>query len=458
MKTFATEEDKNKAIDDFDERKGTEADLDEIMNAEIGTPETSTDDVVDVVVVPPTEEPKPEVTLTESTVDQTITEKTTPDDVAILKQQLLEKEQYIKENLSNISNIRALEEKVSLLSQAQQTPETKQEKKESTLRESRLSELKERKKKLIERFPDPEQQLDSDYIIEMNAIQDGFFDEFEILQNNISVAHEQANNAVKKSESYYVQKEEDAAKSRYQDAITNEEKEVEKFSKKHPEFTMTKSLKEVDADYKEYQKEVAKVYFGKETVSPIEASEAMAQLKRNSPGLMAKLRASNVPTTLSGDMVKLLGLCETWDYWTAYRKDPITGDYHRDKNGNIIQLTRYEPKTGTYIPDYFPGMEEAYNDKAAKEGYYTKQVLSAKIEGGKQAISAINRRDSGAVELGVNETSGGQQQALDEVYKKINEMDEKQIIMSARAGDNRMLNEYNSMAKAIGWPEIETII
>ncbi len=459
MKTFATEEDRDKAIDDFDERKDV-SELDEIMNAEISPEETTMEETVDVPEAISADEPKPEATLpAESADDQAITGENVPDEVAILKQQLSEQQQYIKDNLSNIGTIKALEEKVSLLSQnQQQAPETKEEKKESKLRDSRLSELKERKKKLIERFPDPENQLDSDYVSEMNAIQDGFFDEFEVLQNNVKVAHEQANNAVEKSESYHVQKEADAAKSRHQNALEKEETAVEAFSKEHPEFTMTKPLKEVDSDYKAYQEEIAKVYFGKETINASEASEAMVQLKRGSPGLMAKLKASNVPTSLNADMTKLLSLCENWDYWTGYRKDPTTGDYHRDANGNIIQLTRYEPSTGTYVPDYFPSIEAAFNDKKAQEGFYTKQVLSAKIEGGKQAIKAINRRDSGATELGANETSGGQQQALEEVFKKINDMDERQIIMSARAGDNSLLDEYNSMAKLVGYPEIEPVI
>lgn len=454
MKTFATEEEKNKAIEDFDERKGVESDLDEIMNAEIAPPPDNANNMSEGNSL---EEPKPNATLIDpvtdtALVDQANKGKDEPGKLAALNQQVLEQSQYIKDNLSSVGRIKALEDKISQLSQTQ-TAETKEEKKEITLRESNLNDLRERKKKLVEQFPDPESQLDSDYITEMNAIQEGFFDEFDVVHNNLLVAQNKAVDAEAKANSYVSQKADEVASQKHKSAIDNEINQVEAFSKSHPDFTMSKPFREVDEDYSEYQKEVSKVYFGRDVKTLTEINEAMAQLKRKSPGLMTKLKAANVQIDLSDDQSKLLKLCDIWDHWTGYRKDPITGDFQRDKHGNVVQLKRYEPTTNSYIPDSFPSMDTAYNDKLSNDGYYTKKVLSAKIEGGKQAISAMGKRDMGATELGVVETSGGQQQALDEVYNKINDMDIEKIVLAARAGDLSLLNEYNTLAKAIGWPE-----
>lgn len=457
---FATEEEKNKAIEEFDERSMDISKLEEMMAAEIVPSEKLAENA-------PSEEPNQDVSQTEDkpsesqisedeikgpeTNEQVLQES----EVDILKKQIAEKEEYIKNYLANTDNIRALEQKVTQLEQTHSDQATPGQKKEVALRASKLSELKNRRVELLKKYPDIESQLAEEFIQEMNEIQSGLFDEMDTLQHNLSLIKEQAETATSKADRFLVQKEEDAKQSRLQESQDKEIVHIEDFAKKTPQFKLSKPFKEVDEDYKNYQMEVSKIYLGRDPKHLGEVTEAMNQLKRRSPGLLQRLRAAGVSDEPNQEMKKYLGLCELWDYWQGYRKDPLTGDYHYDDKGNPVPLTKYDPVTGKYIPDTYPSIEAAYNDKAAKEGFYTRQVIQAKIDGGKQVIQAINKRDGSAVELGANETSGGNVQAIEEAMNRLNKIDEVYAMRNAQNGDPTLLNEYNSLAKQVGWPTVE---
>ena len=459
---FATEEEKNKAIEEFDERTMDVTKLEEIMAAEIvpsdEKPETSEN--------VPSEEPNPDVSQTENVPESQASEEKTEEpgtkktesqesELDILKKQLAEKEEYIKTYLANTDNIRALEQKVTQLERTHSEQAAPEQKREVALRSSKLTDLKNKRAELLKKYPDTEARLAEEFMTEMSEIEAGLFDEMETLQHNLSLIKDQAETATSKADRYLVQKEEDAKQSRLQESQDQEILQIETFAKKTPQFQLSKPFKEVDEDYKEYQMEVSKIYLGREPKHLGEVTEAMNQLKRRSPGLMQRLKAAGVSEEPTMEMKKYLGLCELWDHWQGYRKDPLTNDYHYDDKGNPIPLTRYDPMTGKYVPDSYPSIEAAYNDKAAKDGFYTRQVIAAKIEGGKQVIQAMNKRDGGAVELGVNETSGGTVQAMEEAINKLNTIDEVEAMRNAQDGDPTLLNEYNSLAKQVGWPTVK---
>jgi hypothetical protein len=466
-KTYATEEEKSRAIEEFDINSKDQSLLDDIMNAEIvpvdsgepvEKPVEPQSDVTPSADVPPTvlETPVPDGQTVPTTPDET-PQETQESEVDRLKRELDEKNKYIQEALGSIDTIRSLEQKVvSLENQYQATPPTTPaEKKEMRLRESKLAELQNRRKLLLEKYPSIEDQMDPEYQKESNEIQSGLFDEISTLQENMRLIQQHADTAVQKADKYLVQRQEDAERSRMQESQNVEMKQIEDFTKTVPELRMDISMSDANKEYIEYQTNVAKVYYGREPRNLVEVNEAMNMLKRRSPGLVTKLNAAGIPQEPSANVKKYLAACEVWDYWKGYRKDPLTGDYHYDKNGNVIPLTRYEPSIGKYVPDVYPDPVAAFNDKSAREGFYTRQLVKAKIDGGKQVIHAINERAKGATELGATETHGGSMLSVEEALNRANQMDPREIVMAARDGDMSLLNEYNQYAKTLGWSEVD---
>lgn len=466
MFSFANEEEKIAALEKFDERTGTEEELNALIDAKVGEEPTTGESAVAGESVASENEPMADTTSSDQVPEEKVLPPETPkdvpqepDDITRLKQELEEKNRLIQSYYGNLDNVRKLEEKVNALeSVSKQTVDTPQEKKELRLRQGNIAKLRNRRKALLEKYASSEDQLDPEYIKEMNEIQSGLMDEIDTLSYNLGVVQSQADTAVQKADNYVSMRKEEDSQKRMEDSFAKQKREVEDFMQKNEQFRTAKSFDALDDEYKMYQTNVAKMYYGRDPANIVEVNEAMDQLRRKSPYLVTKLQSAGIPTEPTDDMKKYLGVCELWDHWQGWRKDPLTGDFRRDKQGNIVQLTRYEPTTGNYVPDTYPSLESAYNDKAAKDGYYTKQVLQAKIQGGKEAIQAATQRGKTAQELGAQETSGGQVQAVEEAYHKIMEMDVDRVMQEAYDGNDTLLNEYNAMAKLLDWPVVDNPI
>jgi hypothetical protein len=464
MKTFATEEERIEAIKGIDEDDPSKLpELEEFLKAEIVPQKPKTEDTP--AETPPVQEtPDSEAAKDLSTdkkpdadvpVDKP--EGGEPNEIEALRAQIAEKESFIKENLGRIGDYSELKKKIADLEKVHSKKEGIPEK-EVQLRESKLSDLRKQREKLLEKYPNPEDQLDGEYVTEMNKIQQGMLDEFDVMQHNMQIVQEKAIKASEKADSYISRREQEEADKRIEDALALQKKEIIAFSEKYPQFKMTKPFDEVDNEYKNYQKEITRVYFGRDPKDGQELSEAMQQFKRRSPGLMARLNAAGIAAEPTEDMKKYLGLCEIWDGYTGYRKDPLTGDYQYYEDGRVKPLMRRNLMTGEYEPDTYRSPEAYFNDKQAQEGYYTKQLIAAKIEGAKGAMKAMTQRDAGAVELGATETQGGVLQAKDEAFKRINEIDVERAVIMARQGDLSLLNEYNQLAKTLEWPVAEDLV
>lgn len=465
MKTFATEEEKNQAISEFDERTGSVNELQEIMDAEIKPVETEE-------TTPPTSEgetttePMPDETSDETSVekpteaDHSTPEDEKPDETALLREELAQKERFIKESLSNMDHLQALQEKVSTLEKSFADKASPEQRKEVRLRESKINDLKSRRSELARKYASPEDQLSDEYLKEMDAIQTGLFEEIEALQHNFSVMMDKTNTAISKADSFAEQRKQEEESRSVQESERRSLRELEEFSKnpKYSQFSLSKPFSEIDDDYKTWQTDVAKIYFGRPPQHIGEVNEAMSKMKSRSPYLVSKLKAAGVATEPNDEFKKYLDLCAIWDVKDGYRKDPNTGDYRRDKNGNILPLVRYEPTTGKYVPDTYPSFESAYNDQAVKTGLYNKKIVEAKIEGAKSAMDAINQRDRGATEIGSSEMAGGPIKAAEEAFERFVAIDEIQAIKMAQDGDPKLLDEYNQLAKILGCSQVENPI
>lgn len=450
MITFATEEEKDRAIQEFDERTGDLDKLEEIMEAEIQKPEPGDLPVEDVQPV----QSQPDIEKPEAEPVETVKPEGDGQDVnseiEALKKIIEEKNAYIKEQLSSIGT--KVEPKLETV--------TKEDRPKVVLKESRLKDLMERKAKLAEKYPEPEDQLDAEYLKEMNKIQNDMFEEMSNINHNIGVVQSEANRAAMAADNFVSKQKQEEARLKAlkaKEIEAEEMKQVQAFADKNPEFKLSKKFSDVDVDFKNYQEDVAKVYFGRKPINNSEINEAMSQLRRGSPGLTSRLNAAGVKTELTEDFKKYLALCEGWDSWAGIRPDPLTNKYNYDENGNIKQLTRYDPQSGQYVPDTFPSFEAAMNDKIVREGYYMRKIVAAKIKGAKDAMSAMSQRDNGAVELGANETHGGSMLSKDEAFKRINDIDPRMAATLAMQGDHSLINEYNKLATLIEWPTVDDI-
>lgn len=456
--TFATEEEKLTAIEGFDISTEDESKLDELMNAEVvpaTTDETPIEPVVEtetpgetpVEPDPTTEEPKTEDSQTDITGSQS-TEKTM---IEQLEAKIEEQNRFIQENLMNQGNYHKLQEEIAELKQNKEVPP---EEKKPEIKESKLSELVEARKNLLLKYPNPEDRLDAEYITEMNRIDEGLFDELGGINHNMSIYRTQAEEAKKKVDEYYVTRESEAQRNRQQNAQEKQQEEIEAFAAKNPEFKLSKSFGEVNRDYSAYQLSVAKVYWGQD-VQPNELdkiNEAMNSLQNNSPNLKLRLQAAQIPVEPNEDMKRYLGLCELWDHWQGYRKDSRTGDYQRDKKGQAVPVTRWEPSQGQYVPDTFPTVEAAYNDQSVKSGYWMSKVIQAKIDGGKEALQAANKKGDTAVELG---SGGTGQQSATEIAQNLNNMNVDYIMTEFWNGNRKPFDDFNAKAKLIGMEPLE---
>lgn len=468
IKTFASEEEKNKAIEDFDERSGDLSDLEEIMNAEISSDDSPADKSVEKPEDTPPEPVPSDTTVDDDQPAQSDEDKEKPEETKSdgdeqktddsneleeLRATVKQQKEFIESNLSQMDNLRKLEEKVVSLEKAH-SEQDDAPKKEVELRSSKLTELKERREKLLQKYKDPEDVVDAEYVKEMNEIQAGLFEELSTLQHNMTVIQQQASDATEKADSYIATREEETINDKIKAEEVRQQKEVNKFTDSHDEFKLSKPWDDVKEDYKQYQRRVSRVYFGRDPQNVDEVRQAMAQLNRRSPDLLNKLKMSGIPDEPNDDMVKYLATCELWDYWQGFRKDPLTGEFRRNDNGSIVQLTRYEPTLDKHVPDTYPSIEAAFNDQSAKNGYYTKKIIAAKIKGGKSAMDAIKQRDGGAKELGANETAAGAVKAVDDAYKSIMNINEEEAMRLAMEGDFNLLNEYNSLAEILKWDKI----
>jgi hypothetical protein len=452
--TFTSEEEKIKAIQEYDERSSEEG-LDEIMNAPVeepkqdDTPEDLPPSELDKLEKRPEEsadldpEQKPE--------DNNKSEGDDPNKkIEDLEAKLAERERFINENLSKMDEINILQRRVKELEEGRK--EEPVEKEEFVLKESKLKTLQEKRVELLKKYPNPEDQLDGEFVAQMNEIQEGMFEEMNTINHNMSLIQDKAAKANEKAESYVNLRKKEEEQKKAKTVEEYEKEQIVEFSKKNPQFKLSKSFDEVDEDYKQYQKSVTKIYFGRDPKSKTEINEAMNALKRRSPSLIGRLSVSGVSPDLTDDMKKYLGLCEVWDGYTGYI-NPETGEYNRDANGNIVQITRYDPETGKQVPDKFNSPEAYFNNKFVKHGQYARALRGAKIAGAKEALQAASQRDTGAVELGSTETSGGTPaQVKEEALKRVNNIDVELAVRMARRGDPALLNEYNKLAESIDWP------
>jgi len=321
--------------------------------------------------------------------------------------------------------------------------------------QGKLTEIVSRRKALYHKFSDPEdRQFNAEFLKERDALEEMQFEELGHLNTALAQVRSEINETKRQAQSAVEYTQQFGQKGKDEEEFTNQIKEIESFTAKNPEFKLSKPFMEIDKEYAEYQEQVASIYWGRKPSNKSETQVAMNQLQRRSPDLLNKLQAAQIETSPTQDMERYLATCEIWDAWQGIRKDPLTGDFHRDKNGRIVPMTRYDPLLKTEVPDRYPSAESAYNDLQVRSGYYTNKVVEAFKKGGQSAAEARGKRDGGAVEMD-NATGGKPKQTSEQALDLISKIDERAAMMAARAGDTTLLNRYNELATVVGWPLLE---
>jgi len=248
--------------------------------------------------------------------------------------------------------------------------------------------------------------------------------------------------------------EENARKQREaQEALQADMRTMESFAGGNPEFAVSKPMEQIDREYAEWGRQVARAQLGREPRNNQEIGEALRQLELKSPTLVNTCMLAGIPIEPTKDMRAYLQICDLMDYRDGYRRNPTTGA--------MEQVFTVDPRTGQRTVDRFPagieGLKAAYAYRKDNDGVYATAIAQARRDGGTAALQAAQRRDLGAVEAGREAGMGGIGGAsgVAEIAAKRDAIDEERAILLARSGDTSLLDQYNRLTTALGNSAVE---
>ena len=320
--------------------------------------------------------------------------------------------------------------------------------------QSKINEIITRRRALLAKHSDLEdQQFNPEFIKERNALDDMMVEELARQNQYLETVSSGVEETKKLASDAISMRRTDDAKAKEAEVFNNEVKAIQSFADSTEGFKLSKPFMELDKEYRDYQNQIASIYWGRPPASPQEIKEAMDKLQQRSPKLIGDLQAAGIPQEPTDDMQKYLATCEIWDAWQGIRKDPVTGDYRRDAQGNIVPLTRWDPLTKQYVRDSYPSPQAAYNDLQVNSGHYTRKIVEAFKKGGMSLAEARSKRDGGVVEM--DNASGGKPKiSADTALEDIQKVDEEEAVLRARGGDPSLLKRYNDNALILGWPAL----
>jgi hypothetical protein len=174
-------------------------------------------------------------------------------------------------------------------------------------------------------------------------------------------------------------------------------------------------------------------------------------LQRGAPDITDKCKAAGTPTTPPDDVRKYLEICDLLDYRDGYRTDPITGQKE------IVK--RFHAPSGSYIPDAFPSLSAAYEDRMIRDGVYEKKIREAFSKGGQAMAEAAARRSSAAAEMGnaggASPRDAGLKMSPEQAREIIDTVDEVAAVRLKRSGDASLLKKLNEAMVTLGMDPVD---
>lgn len=238
-------------------------------------------------------------------------------------------------------------------------------------------------------------------------------------------------------------------------ALQNEYKDIDTFSNDadYPEFKMSKSAKDVENNYLQWGADVARLYYGARIdISTDDGRRkmfyALDNLKRGGPDIVEKCQIAGVQVKPTDDIQKYLDICDLLDYRDGYRENPTTG------KKEVVK--RFHAPSNQYIPDAFPSLKAAYENRKVQDGYYADKIRKAYLDGGKSISEAANRASNNAVEMGnsggVSNADAGLKITAQQAADILDSIDEAEALRKKANGDSSDYNKLNEAFQILGIP------
>lgn len=473
--TFASEEEKIKAIDAFDESTGDSTELEKIMNAEIKVPEPKDEETPPE----PQKEPEPEPEPKEITPPEPEKKPDLPQEFTIKREDLPERfrdkspQEVFKSHLSQDDLIERQGKKIQELTE--QLAQSRHVTKEAEI------ELKDTQKKVgveqkaAEESDDiPDSKLSEIMSLreELSKVEEGEELELDVLrkkdkltfllieenQRNAMIgnkANETAQSLRKALTDLETRQEQSSLAERNRSELKKQYDEMDEFSgmdEFKEEYGMSVSAAEADQKYIDWRNKVAYQYYG---FLPNDQTEegrsqlnyAMYMLDQKSPDLIGKLKEATIPIEPDNDLKNYIKLCKLLDERDCVRYDPVTKQ--------TIQLTRYNPKTGKHEAVSFPSLKATIEHKRVESGYYKDKMLKANKQGAQSMVDAMNKRDTKELE---NDTGSAAeaQMSVEDAVKTINDFDmEAAGKKYYETRDASVFDSYNAAMVVLGQPKMD---
>lgn len=470
---FATEAEKTAAIEKFDTSLGEEA-FDKICNAPVKetkapeapvAPEKPVETPVVTPAAPVSTDP---VWKRKGFKSEEEYHKAFDDSQA----QIAQKTEFIKSKLSSPPDNSALEKLTednrrlqdelkqiksaapATASPAQQAKIADAEDTLAVLKNQLTANFAKRKQLLLKIKATPDLQLDADFIAEQEAVDNEreelnmkMLGEMSGLRGLYAEAKKVATAASEQTSAILKQRETESRTDQAHKLYESEMDEIDRFVSKSEfkdfAFSEKKTSRDVEGEYISWANSVASAFFGQPT-SMIKSDEAKAavqqvlnMLANGDPEVINACKAAGVDEKPSLDVQKYIDICDLLDYRDGIRLNPATGQKE--------QTTRLVPDgAGGFKkqPVLMKNIEDAYQHKLATNGVFKQRIETAYRDGGKDALAAVSKRNSGPVELdnasGATAIDAGivptQQQALE----TIKAIDPDEALRRKMSGDPTM--------------------
>lgn len=215
--------------------------------------------------------------------------------------------------------------------------------------------------------------------------------------------------------------------------------------KEFADFQVPKSYKAIEGDFINWRDQLATAYYQRPARNTEEKVHAYQQYQLHNPELLERMKMTGVAVEPGPEIRRYLDLCQAYEYMEGWRQDPVTGQAYR--------LQRYDPATRQNVPLRLPSVKAALQQMRLENGHYQKEKQQAYQEGARSFAEASARRDRGAVELTSRDQGGSADADLKWALNLLqDESREVEMMKKIRAGDKETLAEINKARQIVGMP------
>lgn len=467
---FSSEEDRMKALDSFDESKGTQEELEKIMNAKIepkAVEETPPQPAPDT---PPPETP-PE------TPPEKPPEETPPPQASVedwLKKQgygSIDEMQKAHEELKKTSESQTRYIKETIEKPAAPPPPpaapppatpdqvATQESKIASIREALTANGTKRRALAEELKLDTGLASDPEFTSRRLAV-DAEQDDLNLkMVDEMTSLRSMLDTNAKTLKEYTAASEQQRIREQNTQLLQQELDEIYRFSSdpKHPEFAFSegKDSNAVENEYIDWVNKVASALYGgqvnmqRSEQEKNAAAHAMHLLKTGDQKVVDACRSVGIPIEPDEDIKKYLDICELLDHRDGQKINPITGAkeqqyrFARDGSGNFQK-----------VPVRFPSLEDAYQHRMATDGTYQKKIKDSYVKGTKDMATAAQKRAAAPAEMGnaagAASADVGMAMTVQDALKAISEIDEFEAERLRLAGDPSLSDKLEQAMSVLG--------